>query len=96
MYWADYYIFYDAMVILGTLGVNQTKKPVRVIGYKIAGVQYYVATDRHDLSAGQIATIYKLRWTIESFFKWWKEHLKVYHLIDRSEYGLMAQILGGL
>lgn len=92
----DSYIFYDAMVILGTPGVNQTKKPVRVIGYKIAGVQYYVATDRHDLTAEQIATIYKLRWTIESFFKWWKEHLKVYHLIARSEYGLMVQILGGL
>ncbi|MCD4676605.1 MAG: transposase, partial [Desulfobacula sp.] len=46
--------------------------------------------------AEQIATIYKLRWTIENFFKWWKEHLKVYHLIARSEYGLMVQILGGL
>jgi hypothetical protein len=40
--------------------------------------------------------VYKLRWTIESFFKWWKKHLKVYHLIARSKYGLMVQILGGL
>ena len=53
-------------------------------------------TDRHDLTAEQIATVYKLRWTIEDFFKWWKEHLKVYHLIARSEYGLMVQILSGL
>ncbi len=43
-----------------------------------------------------MASVYKLRWTIENFFKWWKEHLKVYHLIARSEYGLMVQILGGL
>ena len=43
-----------------------------------------------------MASAYKLRWTIENFFKWWKEHLKVYHLIARSEYGLMVQILGGL
>jgi len=92
----DSYIFYDAVVLLGTLGQNQTQKPVRVVGYKIAGVRYYVATDRHNLTAEQIATIYKLRWTIENFFKWWKEHLKVYHLIARSEYGLMVQILGGL
>ena len=67
-----------------------------MVGYEISGIKYYVATDRHDLTAEQIATIYKLRWTIENFFKWWKEHLKVYHLIARSEYGLMVQILGGL
>lgn len=90
------YIFYDALVLLGTPGQNQTQKPVRVVGYKIAGSKYYVATDRNDLTAEQIATIYKLRWSIEGFFKWWKEHLKVYHLIARTEYGLMVQILGGL
>ena len=55
-----------------------------------------MATDRYDLTAEQIATVYKLRWTVESFFKWWTQHLKVYHLIARSEYGLMVQILGGL
>ncbi|MBT3368581.1 MAG: IS4 family transposase, partial [Nitrospina sp.] len=26
----------------------------------------------------------------------WKRHLRVYHLIARSEYGLMVQILAGL
>jgi len=90
------YVFYDALVQLGTPGINQTKTPVRVVGYTVDGIKYFVATDRHDISADQIASIYKLRWTIESFFKWWKEHLKVYHLIARSEYGLMVQILGGL
>lgn len=92
----DSFIFYDALVHLGTPGINRTKTPVRVVGYKIEGVKYFVATDRHDLSAEQVADIYKLRWTIETFFKWWKEHLKVYHLIARSEYGLMVQIMGGL
>ena len=92
----DSYVFYDSLVHLGTPGINRTKKPVRVVGYNIEGVKYFVATDRHDLLAEQVADIYKLRWTIESFFKWWKEHLKVYHLIARSEYGLMVQIMGGL
>lgn len=93
---AGSHIFYDAVVLLGTPGQNQTVRPIRVVGYKIAGVKYYVATDRYDLTAEQIATVYKLRWTIESFFKWWKKHLKVYHLIARSKYGLMVQLLGGL
>jgi IS4 transposase len=84
------------VVLLGTSGVNQTNKPVRVVGYKIAGVKYFVATDRYDLTADQVATVYKLRWDIETFFKWWKKHLKVYHLIAHSRYGLMVQILAGL
>jgi hypothetical protein len=92
----DSNIFYDAIVLLGIPGVNQTKKPLRLVGYIVDGTKYWVATSRFDLSAEQIALIYKLRWDIEKFFAWWKRHLKVYHLIARSEYGLMVQILAGL
>jgi hypothetical protein len=90
-------VFYDAEVILGT---NQnhtlTQTPVRLVGYRISGVDYWIATDRRDLTAEQVAEAYKLRWEIESFFGWWKRHLKVYHLIARSRYGLMVQIYAGL
>jgi hypothetical protein len=89
-------VFYDSVVLLATPGVNQTKKPLRVVGYIVDGTKYWVATSRFDLSAEQIVLIYKLRWDIEKFFAWWKRHLKVYHLIARSEYGLMVQILAGL
>jgi hypothetical protein len=93
----DSIVFYDAEVLLGTVeNNNQTKKPIRLVGYRVDGVDYWVATDRRDLSAEQIAKIYKLRWNIEIFFAWWKRHLRVYHLIARSEYGLMVQILAGL
>ncbi len=93
----DSIVFYDAEVLLGTVeNNNQTKKPIRLVGYRVDGVDYWVATDRRDLTAEQIAKIYKLRWDIEKFFAWWKRHLRVYHLIARSEYGLMVQILGGL
>lgn len=92
----DSIVFYDALVLLGTPGVNQTEKPLRVVGYKVDNVNYWIATDRFDLTAEQIAMVYKLRWVIESFFAWWKRHLRVYHLIARSPYGLMVQILSGL
>ncbi len=88
-------VFYDAKVLLGQ-GISQTKKPLRLVGYEIEDIQYWVASDRFDLTAEQIAFIYKLRWDIETFFAWWKRHLKVYHLISRSQHGLMIQMLAGL
>ena len=90
------HVFFDAMVLLGTPNVNQTTKPVHLGGYNIEGKSYWVATDRFDLLAEQVALVYKLRWDIESFFAWWKRHLKVYHLFARSKNGLMVQILSGL
>lgn len=92
----DSIVFYDAIVLLGTKGINQMGKEVRVVGYRIGSTNYWVATDRFDLSAEQIAAVFKLRWDIESFFSWWKRHLKVYHIIARSEYGLMVQMIAGL
>lgn len=92
----DSKIFFDAKVTLGSVGNKQTAKPVRLVGYRIEGKEYWIATDRFDLTAEQVATAYKLRWDIETFFGWWKRHLHVYHLIARSEHGLMMQILAGL
>ncbi len=89
-------VFHDAIVLLGNPGKNQTKRSVRLVGYSIGGSDYWIATDRHDLTAEQIAMIYKLRWDIENFFAWWKRHMRVYHLIARSEHGLFVQILSGL
>lgn len=89
-------VFYDAIVLLGTPGTNQTEREVRVVGYRVDNAQYWVATNRYDLTGEEVATVYKLRWNIETFFAWWKRHLKVYHLIARSEYGLMMQIFAGL
>ena len=89
-------VFYDAKVLLGQNGPKQTKKTLRLVGYVVDGINYWIATDRFDLSAEDIALIYKLRWEIEKFFGWWKRHLRVYHLIARSKHGLMVQILSGL
>ncbi len=92
----DSMVFYDAKVLLGQDGPKQTKKALRLVGYTVDNTKYWVATDRFDLSAEDIALIYKLRWEIEKFFGWWKRHLRVYHLIARSKHGLMVQILSGL
>ena len=93
---ADSIVFYDAKVYLGQAGEKQTQEPLRLVGYVVDGTTYWIATSRFDLSAEDIAHIYKLRWDIETFFGWWKKHLRVYHLIARSKHGLMVQILSGL
>jgi len=92
----DSIVFYDKVVLLGTKGTNQTEKELRLVGYRVDGKVFWIATSRHDLTAEEVAQVYKLRWNIETFFGWWKRHLGVYHLIARSEYGLLVQLLGGL
>jgi len=89
-------VFYNAVVVLDTAGMNRMRKTLRLVGYEVDNVKYWIATNRYDLSAEQIAAVYKLRWDIENFFAWWKRHLKMYHLIARSEHELMVPILAGL
>ena len=88
--------FYDAKVYLGQEGDKQTKKSLRLVGYTVDDIKYWVATNRFDLSAEDVVHEYKLRWEIETFFAWWKRHLRVYPLIARSQQGLMVKILSGL
>ena len=83
-------VYYDKVVLLGTKGVNLSEKELRLVGYRVDGKEFWVATSRHDLTAEEVAHIYKLRWNIETFFGWWKRHLGVYHLIARSEYSILV------
>ena len=88
-------IFFFAKVLLGD-PVHRMTYPVYLVGFKSRGKTYWIATDRQDLTAGQIAFIFSLRWQVETFFAWWKKHLKVYHLISRNPHGLLVQLLSGL
>ena len=88
-------IFFFAKVLIGDEAHRMTN-PVYLVGFKAEGKIYYIATDRDDLTAEQIAFIFSLRWAIETFFAWWKRHLKVYHLISRNEHGVFIQLLAGL
>jgi hypothetical protein len=88
-------IVFHALVHLGD-DAHRTRYPVRLIGVRKGRKTLWIVTSRFDLSAAQIATIYRLRWQIETFFSWWKRHLNVYHLIARCEHGLFMQLLAGL
>jgi hypothetical protein len=88
-------IIFFAQVYLGDQQ-HRTRHIFRLVGFKVGRKLFWVVTNRADLTAFEIAIIYRLRWEIEKFFAWWKRHLNVYHLIARSPYGVMMQLLSGL
>ncbi len=62
-------IFSDAQVLLGTEeNKNLSQKPVRLVGYHVDGVDYWIATGRRYLTAERIAKAYKLRWGTSKIF----------------------------
>ena len=63
----DTAIFFFAKVFLGD-EAHRMAHPVFLVGFKSQGKTYWIATDRQDLTAQQIALIFSLRWEIETFF----------------------------
>lgn len=53
-------------------------------------------TNNLDLDAYQIADMYKLRWEIEVFFKFLKQHLNLTHLVSRTENGMKVMLYSTL
>ena len=51
-----------------------------------------VLTDRFDLTPEMIALLYRYRWQIELFFRWFKCILGCKHLLAQSENGLRIQL----
>lgn len=53
---------------------------------------YVFLTNNFELSAIEIASLYKYRWQIELFFKWIKQHLKIKKFWGESENAVKTQI----
>ena len=49
-------------------------------------------SNNFELTAAEIAQLYKHRWKIELFFKWIKQHLKIKSFWGRSENAVKIQI----
>ncbi len=91
------------LVIKSTLPPPHNLHPVRKRGkhkaYE-AGVsreqELILVTDRLDLSAEIIALLYRYRWQIELFFRWFKCVLGSKHLMAQTENGLNLQMYAAL
>jgi hypothetical protein len=55
-----------------------------------------LATDRLDLSADVIASLYRFRWEIEIFFRWFKHLLGCRRLISRCQNGIELQVYAAI
>lgn len=69
-------------------------KTMRRIKYldKEKGQIYEYLTNNFELSAEDVALIYKERWQIELFFKWIKQNLKIKTFLGTSKNAVLTQI----
>ena len=59
---------------------------------KEQGKTYVFLTNNFEITAWEVALLYKHRWTIELFFKWIKQHLKIKRFWGETENAVKTQI----
>ncbi len=92
-------------VILKRLGTShhkdELKQPVRLVVIATADddgkpIEMWLLTDRLDLPAEIVGLAYRYRWTVELFFRWFKQILGCRHLISTKEKGVTMQLYAAL
>lgn len=85
-------ILRDAKVQLGS-AFREEKQTFRLIEFMDEqGRRYRLVTSIWDLSAEDIAQIYKSRWLVELFFKWIKQHLSTVHVHSYKPQAIWNQL----
>lgn len=69
----------------------------RVVFYDHDGNRTFVFyTNNFDVTAEDVALLYKYRWRVELFFKWMKQHLRVKDFYGTSENAVKIQIYAAI
>jgi hypothetical protein len=104
-------ILFDQIVTLGDKTSPAKLTPIRLIAVKCTpniklhhtvrggpeqGEQLWIATDRFDLDAETITTIYQHRWTVEIFFRFFKHVLGCRHLLSQDPNGIELECYAGI
>jgi hypothetical protein len=101
-------VFFDKTAELGGTTTETKLKNIRIVAVKCTpkpqpsrtggrggpkqGQILLIATDRFDLDPETIAAIYKHRWTIEIYFRFFKHILGCRHLISHNKNGIEIQM----
>ncbi|KYC92887.1 MULTISPECIES: IS4 family transposase [Bacillales] len=88
----DSNVLSDEMVVIGSTQ-SRSENVFRLLKLlDTKGNELSLLTNRFDLSADEIAEIYKSRWAIELFFKWMKQHLNIKKFYGHSEQAVHNQV----
>lgn len=88
-------VIYDQTILLiNFYALKQYPEKLRRIKYldQETNKKFIFLTNNFELTALQIALLYKYRWKIELFFKWIKQHLKVKSFWGHSENAVRIQV----
>ena len=87
----------DEEVVVGssfTKGHLQT--PVRLVRIRHEDKELWLLSNEMSVSAETIGTLYRCRWQVELFFRWFKCVLGCSHWTSRSESGVTIQVYAAL
>jgi hypothetical protein len=89
---------YDCYIILGDEATNnKTKHLYREISmFDEDKKPITFLTNIFDISAQEVADLYRQRWKIELFFKWIKQNLKIKHWLGYNENAIKIQLYTAL
>jgi hypothetical protein len=85
----------DQTGLLGTPASREAYPwPLRRVRYRDPkdGKVYVFLTNLHDIGAVMVPTLYRMRWRIELFFRWIKQHLRIKHFYGNSPNAVKTQI----
>ena len=76
---------------------NYPEELRRVVYYDKEGNRTFVFyTNNVDITAEEVALLYKYRWRVELFFKWMKQHLRIKEFYGTSENAVQIQIYAAI
>lgn len=88
-------IIYDQIIMMNNFYASKDyPQRMRRIKFKEAetGKVLVFLTNNFNLTANEVAQLYKHRWKIELFFKWIKQHLKIKSFWGHSENAVKTQV----
>ncbi|MEK4733481.1 IS4 family transposase [Paenibacillus sp. FSL L8-0641] len=92
----DSSVIRDITCQLGTPQCRSRQRHRVVMFRDFEGREIRVVTDLMQVTAEQIAQIYKARWQIEVFFRWIKQHLNIPTLFGTTENAVYGQLFCAL